>query len=318
MRLRVNSAIGNVCAWQTRTHSTCDALPGFRYTLVAGAWFAALTLASAVAWADEFSRDDLPSVVSINLCTDQLVMLLAEPEQILALSGLSREKAGSIFSEKAHDYPQVEPIAEQVFPFSPDVVAMGPNTSRYTVNLLDELGIPVETIPIATSIEEMLANVERMGEVLLQQDKADTIIDEVRLRLDAIARRVDSLGGKALPTMAVYDPNGYTVGEKTVRGQVIKLSGWQNVATTQGIESYGVLDLEQLISLKPQALVESPYSEDTYSRGQMLTRHPAIRASGLDPLIIKVPSNQTICAGPWVVDMIEQLLDAQDRLELKG
>ena len=263
---------------------------------------------------NQLAQEKLPQVVSINLCTDQLVMLLAEPEQILALSTLSQEQAGSYFHQQADNFPTVEPIAEQVLPLAPDVVVAGPHTSRYTINLLDELGLQFESMPIASNVDEMLANVERMGELLSQQQKATAIINDVNTRLASIAERVRLLDTNNKPTIAVYDPNGYTVGDNTVRGEMIRLAGWQNVATTKGIDTYGVLDLEQLISLRPQALVESPYSEDTYSRGQMLTQHPAIRASGLNPQIIKVPSNQTICSGPWVVDVIQNLFSVNTAL----
>ena len=259
--------------------------------------------------------ETLPKAVSINLCTDQLVMLLAEPSQILALSALSQDKAGSWFHERAGRYQKIEPVAEQVLPLAPDIVVTGPYTSRYTISLLDELDIKHETLPIANTMEQMLANVERVGELLSQQDKATTIIDDVNTRLALIADRVSQLDENDKPTIAVYEPNGYTVGNQTLRGQLMNLAGWHNVATTQNIETYGVLDLEQMIGLRPQALMESPYSEDTYSRGQMLTQHPAIRASGLNPKIIKVPSNQTICAGPWAVDLIEQLLSANTALQ---
>ncbi|MFK7992733.1 MAG: ABC transporter substrate-binding protein [Granulosicoccus sp.] len=254
-----------------------------------------------------------PRVVSINLCTDQMVMLLADPDQIIGLSRLSRDPAGSLFHEKAQDYRQVDPYAEELLPLAPDFVAAGPYTSRYTLNLLDELGIPVEIFPIANSIEEMLGNLERMGQLLVRQEQAESIADEVRQRLSTIKSTVAAFKGTR-PRAAVYDTNGYTVGHKTVRGQMMALSGWENVAIDHGIESYGVLGLEQLIALRPQALIESPYSEATYSRGQMLTRHPAIRASGLNPLIIHVPSNQTICAGPWAVDVIQQLVNARGSL----
>ncbi len=253
----------------------------------------------------------LPRVVSINLCTDQLVMALADPEQIVALSGLSHDKAGSYYHREAREFLRVEPIAEQLLPLAPDLVLAGPYTSRYTLNLLDELGIRVEALPIASSIEQMLSNVERMGKLLAQESRASMVVSTIREKLDDIEARVAALDGGDSPRVAVYDTNGYTVGNNTVRGQAIMLAGWQNVATDKGIENYGVLGLEQLIELAPEALIESPYSEGTYSRGQMLTQHPAIRAAGLDPLIIRVPSNQTICAGPWTVDVVEQLLEAR-------
>jgi len=256
----------------------------------------------------------LPRVVSINVCTDQLVMLVADSEQIVGLSSLSRDEAGSVLHDVAQDYPQVDPVAEELLPLAPDFVVTGPYTSRHSLGLLEELGVRVETFPVANSIDEMLANVDRLGNLLDRSERAGQIISDSRRRLADIRVRVSRLNADR-PRAAVYDTNGYTVGNNTVRGQILALSGWNNVAVELGIDSYGVLGLEQLIALQPQALIESPYSEGTYSRGQQLTRHPAIGASGLDPLIIRVPSNQTLCAGPWTIDVIEMLMKARAEMQ---
>ncbi len=259
----------------------------------------------------------LPSVMSINLCADQLVLLLADHSQIKALSTLSQDAAGSYFHELAEAYPQVDVSAEHILPYAPDVVLTGPYTSRYTLSLLSELGLRVESLEIATSIEEMLANVIRVGNILQRESAAESVVQDVRDRLAHLEERVAQLdalrlaSGADAPKAAVYDANGYTVGHQSLRGEAMRLAGWHNVAQDRNIESYGVLALEDLIRLRPDALIESPYSEDTYSRGQALTRHPALREAGLNPLTISLPSNETICAGPWSVGTIENLVDAR-------
>lgn len=266
--------------------------------------------------ANGLPQEGLPRILSINLCADQLIMLLAEPQQILALSSLSREASGSYFHQKAKHYPQAEPLAEDILPLAPDIVLTGPYTSRYTLSLLDELGIRVESLSIANSIEAMLNNVVLVGSLLNQQERANTIREQALSRQEYIRQRVSELEKEStrVPRAVVYDANGYTVGDETLRGEAMKLAGWHNVALDKGIASYGVIALEELIRMKPDALIESPYSAETYSRGQWLTHHPALRSAGLDPLIIKIPSSQTICAGPWTLDVIEKLLDARSGL----
>ncbi len=262
----------------------------------------------------------LPSVISINLCTDQMVMLLADPSQIRALSHLSQDEAGSYYHEEAQGFAQAEPQAEDILPLSPDVVMTGPYVSHYTLALLDELGVRVEALEIADSVKSMLDNIHRMGSILGQQARADTLGASLRQQLAQIDDRVARLdsamlaSGDTAPRAAVYDANGYTVGLESLRGEAMARAGWHNVAADKGIASYGVLALEDMIRLAPQALIESPYSRGTYSRGQMLADHPALRQAGLDPMIISLPSNQTICAGPWLIDVIEQLVDAREQL----
>lgn len=290
-----NMLVGVVCAVAVSTHALAEQLPS----------------------------DELPRVLSINLCADQLVMLLADDEQIAALSTLSRDASGSYFHEKAANFAQAEKRAEDILPRAPDVVLTGSYTSRYTLSLLEQLDLRVESLSIADSFEAMLGNIEKVGVIVQQETRAAEIVQSLRLSMADIKLRVKELdklaqvdkhGVSSAPRAAVYDPNGYTVGHKTVRGEAMQLAGWHNVATDKGIDDYGILQLEDLINLAPQALIESPYSKDTYSRGQALTSHPAIRRSGLNPMIISLHSNQTICAGPWMIDVVEQLLNARELL----
>ena len=242
------------------------------------------------------------SVVSINLCADQLVLLLADVEQIVSLSKLAHDKAGSRFYKQAQAYPVNQAAVEQILPLQPDLVIAGQFSDSYTIKLLKELGLRVEILPIADTINTMINNIKQVAGWVGQSARGDHIINDIQRRLAAL-----QAPGVSRPTAAIYDPNGYTVGAESLRGQALLLAGWDNVASTAGITHYGSLPLETMVSLTPDAIIESPYSADTFSRAQQLNKHPALRHSGLQPHIIRVPSRLTICAGPWTLDVIENL-----------
>jgi len=247
-----------------------------------------------------------PSVVSINLCTDQLALLLAEPGQILSLSNLSHDRSGSYLFEQARQYPANKGDSERIVALQPDLILAGEYTTRHTVDLLLELGFQVEVLPIAHTLEQLYDNVINVASWLGQPEKGQTLVSQLRERMES---QQQALAGQQSPnpSAAYYDPNGYTVGRKTLRGLALELAGWTNVSAQWGIEHYGSMPLESMVGLAPDAIIDSPYSEGTYSRAQQVLQHPALRQRGLNPLVISIPSRQTICAGPWTVDMIEQL-----------
>lgn len=253
---------------------------------------------------DKTSTDDgkLPSVVSINLCADQLVLLLAAPEQILSLSNLSHQEAGSHYFKQARSYPVNEGHAEQVLGLEPDLVIAGQYSNKYTIDLLRETGLRVETLPIANDIDTMLSNIQTVSRWLGKKESGTAIVQKLNSQLQAL-----STPPTVKPVAAVYDPNGYTSGAQSLRGQMMERSGWSNAAALAGIQHFGQLSLESIIRLKPDALIVSPYSPGTYSRAQAMSKHPALLASGVNPHIINIPSRKTVCAGPWTIDVIEQL-----------
>jgi len=160
-----------------------------------------------------------------------------------------------------------------------------------------------------------------VGGLLGREDVAEEVISDINARLSDIRSQVKNIdtalaqAGKSRHRAAIYDANGYTSGNDSLRGEAMMLAGWHNVASDIGIDTYGVIHLENLIRLEPEALILSPYSKGTFSRAQMVAKHPSIRKSGLDPILVDLPSNQSICAGPWSVNIIETLLDAQGLID---
>ncbi len=248
-------------------------------------------------------------IVSINLCADQLLLLLADPAQISALTHLSRERGASYFYQQALAYPTTKGLAEEVLPYKPDLVIAGEYGGIHTVSLLQKLGVRVETLPMANDFDTIFSNLEKVARWVGHPERGIDLAAKMRARLQTFTPATEQA-----PIAAVYDPNGYTVGAGSLRGQAMKLAGWQNAGELLGITGYGTLSLEAIVRLQPDALIDSPYTENTYSRAEALSRHPALRGQKKHARFINIPSSMTICDGPWLVDVIEQL--QRERLAL--
>ena len=265
--------------------------------------------------------NDKVRVASINLCADQLALLLADTDQILSLSNLSHQEAGSYYYEKARSYPVNEGHAEQILNLQPDIVIAGQYSSPHTVALLKDTGLQIHTLPLANTIEAVFENIQSVALWVGHAERGEVVVAELRDRLARIshsdALQADVLQAEGVrPMAAVFDPNGYTSGATTLRGQMMEIAGFRNAASEAGIERYGNLSLERLINLNPDALIESPYSPGTWSRAQAMSQHPALTSAGINPQIIHIPSRMTVCGGPWTLSVIEQLHAA--RIKLTG
>ncbi len=111
------------------------------------------------------AADIAQRVVSINVCTDQLAMLLAREGQLQSVSYLSRDPQLSVMADKAERLPINHAQAEEVFLQKPDLVLAGTFSSRATVGLLRRLGIRVEEFAPARSFEDIQEHLRRIGEL---------------------------------------------------------------------------------------------------------------------------------------------------------
>lgn len=115
-------------------------------------------------------------VVSINLCTDQLAMLLADPGQLVSVTSVARDPVASALAARATDYPANNGQAEAVLGFAPDLVLAGEWTAPATLAMLRRLGVRVETFPLENDFADIRANLTRMGDLLGVPDRAAGLI----------------------------------------------------------------------------------------------------------------------------------------------
>src|SRR3954449_2508037 len=83
----------------------------------------------------------LPRIASMNVCTDQLLIPLADPEQILGLSRYSRDRFESWAADAAHRYRILSGGAEDILMLRPDVVVASLFDKRSTRELLKQKGL---------------------------------------------------------------------------------------------------------------------------------------------------------------------------------
>lgn len=248
--------------------------------------------------------NELPArVVSINVCTDQLAMLLADDGQLQSVSYLSRDPLLSAMSAQAKQLPINHGQAEEVFLMKPDLVLAGTFSSRATVGLLRDLGVRVEEFAPARSFDDIAAHMKRMGELLGREKEAETQIAAMNAALADIAKPSHR------QTVALYYANSYTAGRGTLIDEAIRLAGLDNLANKAGIRGSAMLPLEMLVMERPDILVRG-------SRGRPPAlafenfEHPAMRLLERESKVVTLNDNLTVCGGPFSVEAVAKLAEA--------
>ena len=249
-------------------------------------------------------------VVSINLCTDQLAMMLAAPGQLVSVSHLASEPQSSSMTEEARAYPANHGQAEEVFILHPDLVLAGTYTALPTIDLLRSLGIPVVQIAPANSLDEAAAQIRAVGAALGQEAKAEAMAQDFLAGVAAARATGD------IHTAAFYHPNGYTTGAGTLANEVMELTGFRNIASTAGVTGGGVLPLERLVMAAPDLIVTSePYPGA--SRAEEILTHPALRAVEAQAGAGLHTDADWVCGTPYILRAIGKMAAAHATLEAK-
>ena len=86
-------------------------------------------------------------IASLNLCTDELLLSLADPDQIISLTWLAREESLSAFFEPARAYHQNNGRASDVIPLNPDLVFLSEFFPANALGILETVGIKSVVVP---------------------------------------------------------------------------------------------------------------------------------------------------------------------------
>ncbi len=227
------------------------------------------------------------SVVSLNLCTDQLLVLLA-PEQATALESLARDPALSFVWRQAAHIPTVRADAEAVLALHPDLVLAGAYGAQTTLALLRARGVRVVQVEQPTDFAAVRAQLIWLAKLLGQPARGAAVARAMQTRLDAIHPH----GGTAV----LWEAGGWSAGPGSFEDAVLRAAGFRNLGTG------GRMGLEALLARRPDLLAVET-SARFPSMATDLAHHPAL--AGLPRRAIE-PS-LLACAGPFSVAAVEEL-----------
>ena len=227
------------------------------------------------------------AVVSLNLCTDQLLVLLA-PEQVTALEPLARDSALSYVAAQAAGLPQVRADAEAVLALHPDLVLAGRYGAQGTLALLLERGVRVVQFDEAEDFAAVGVQVGKMADLLGVPARGARLVAGMWRRLAAVRRRAGSA--------VLWEAGGWSAGPGSFDDAVLRAAGLLDVG------SGGRIGVERLLALRPDFLVTEAAARFP-SMATDLAWHPAL--AGMMRLVV-APA-LLVCAGPWSVGAVEAL-----------
>lgn len=244
-----------------------------------------------------------PSVASINLCADQLVLSLADSEQILSVSWLSADPEESMLANIARNHRLNYGSAEEILQLDPDVILGGAYTGAFTRRLLSNLGYEVVAVTPAQTLADIERNVLQVADAVGQPARGQAFVARFRERVEHLRNaRIES------PISAVVvRPGGFTVGRDMLADRFMTLAGLRNIAAENGLDRWGSLSMETLLLSEPELLIVSRYRRGQPSLANAALDHPALTALGRKLPTLSIPAGEWSCGLPQSLDSVARI-----------
>ncbi|MEO7248013.1 MAG: ABC transporter substrate-binding protein, partial [Novosphingobium sp.] len=243
-----------------------------------------------------------PAIVSLNPCTDAILAEVADPAQLLAISAYSRDPASSSMDlALARRLPSTNGTVEEVMALRPDVVVSGTYTAPATRAAFAGLGLRLEELPIAATVAESESQVRQLAMLAGHADRGEALIARIE---SALAAARPASGAEPLSAV-VWESGGIVAGDGTLIADLLRRTGFANMAAARGMGQAQVLPLERMLADPPRVILAAGNSVAQENR---ILRHPALAAlkgtarARLDPALLW-------CGGPTIVKAAARLAE---------
>ena len=279
----------------------------FRSWRIIAALGAHLALAASPAAASQPKR-----VVSLDLCTDQLLLELAPRERIAAVTHLAGDAAVSAIPDKARGIPITHGAAEDVLAYDPDLILAGPFGVSTTIDLLRRLQRNVVVVPLAQDLDGVRKAVAIVAAALGEEARGAARLAEFEQRLAGLG----AADAKA-PSALVYQVGGIVSAPGSLADAVLAAAGFRNKAKDYPLSRNGQVPLELLLASPPDVLVLSSRGDQYRTAVADNLRHPALTDLRRTHASLELPWQLWLCGTPHVAEAIERLAAARDRLRAR-
>lgn len=264
---------------------------------------AALAIVGATAWAASSPLQRPPvterpqRIVSLNLCADQLLLELADRNQIAGLTRNANKPEMSAIAGRIQGLRILGTSAEEILAIRPDLVLGMPARRSAAIAVLKDQHYRMIDLKSADTLDDIFASIRATAAAVGHPERGEAMIVQMQRELAAIPR----VGrGKVA---AYYQRRGYLTGTGTLVDDLMTRLGFVNLAAKLDKSPLSQMSIEEMVAARPDYLIVESATERVTDQGTEMLHHPAL--NGIPRL--SIPQAWTVCGGPAYVQAARSL-----------
>lgn len=256
------------------------------------------------------SGDAPRRIVSLNPCADAVLVRVARPDQIAAISHYSHDaRATSLPLPLARRFRATGGTAEEVIALRPDLVIAGSHVALPTILMLRRLDVPILQLGVPGSIEEDAQQTLKIARAVGAPERGRALNSRIA---DALRAAAPPSGSKPVAAL-IWQSGGMVPGRGTLADALLRRTGFRNASTGYGLAQWDMLPLEYLLA-RPPSLLLTPLDDRNAEGREALAGHRALRALSGKTRVRDFPPRLLHCGGPTLIEAARWL----DRLRRDG
>ena len=226
-------------------------------------------------------------VVSLNLCADQLLLPLADRDQIAGLTRNADDPQMSAEARAARGLPILTTSAEEIVATRPDLVVGMPASGSPALTALPGQRYTALDLNAANTFAEIEQSIRETATAIGHPERGEALIAGMKRELAQVPRVGEGR------TAAYYQRRGYLTGSGTLIDEIMTRVGLVNLATRIGKPALSQVSLEEMVAARPDFLIVEQATARVADQGTEMLHHPAL--SGIPR--VSIPQAWTVCGG---------------------
>jgi iron complex transport system substrate-binding protein len=200
-------------------------------------------------------------IASISLCTDEILLSIADKNNILALSSLSDDEGISCVSKEASDIEiKLSSEVEKIVESSPDLIFVPDWSEAAFIEQLKDANITVFIYKTPGTISDVKELIQNIATTIDEKESGTELISWMDEKTISVDEKLKDLEDSEKVSVMSLDSSNYTYGKGTSFDEICEKAHVLNSASEAGMESWAEINKEKIIEINPELIILPTWS----------------------------------------------------------